>query len=76
MTKRAEAKYNRPPMGRIFSHPKAPSTGANMGRAAYTAQGKLSDFGTQLKAKQKLWLLWQYFEKQLQYYAEAIHEGR
>jgi small subunit ribosomal protein S4 len=78
MTKRAEAKYKIDRrMGRnIWGRPKSPFNRRDYGPGQHgqRRRGKLSDFGTQLKAKQKLKGYYgNISEKQFRkYYAEAI----
>src|ERR1700726_4487408 len=78
MTKRAEAKYKIDRrMGRnIWGRPKSPFNRREYGPGQHgqRRKGKLSDFGTQLKAKQKLKGYYgNISEKQFRkYYAEAI----
>src|SRR6202790_385940 len=78
MTKRAEAKYkiDRRMGQNIWGRPKSPFNRREYGRGQHgqRPKGKLSEFGTQLKAKQKLKGYYgNISEKQFRkYYAEAI----
>ena len=78
MTKRAEAKYkiDRRMGQNIWGRPKSPVNRREYGPGQHgqRRKGKLSDFGTQLKAKQKLKGYYgNISEKQFRkYYAEAI----
>jgi small subunit ribosomal protein S4 len=78
MTKRAEAKYkiDRRMGQNIWGRPKSPFNRREYGPGQHgqRRKGKLSDFGTQLKAKQKLKCYYgNISEKQFRgYYAEAI----
>ena len=78
MTKRAEAKYkiDRRMGQNIWGRPKSPFNRREYGPGQHgqRRKGKLSDFGTQLKAKQKLKGYYgNISEKQFRkYYAEAI----
>ena len=78
MTKRAEAKYkiDRRMGQNIWGRPKSPFNRRDYGPGQHgqRRKGKLSDFGTQLKAKQKLKGYYgNISEKQFRgYYAEAI----